>query len=263
MNRRLLALLRRYADCIYFDAVEKRLAAQLEHVRTDDAQVLLDLGCHVGYNTDRVREVLCPKYTLGLEWVRLSIQAARDRGIPVVQHDLNQLLPLRTCSVDVVTAFDVLEHLVQTWQLLTEVHRVLKPGGFVLIDCPNLAAWSNVFALVIGLQPFSGPSLISVADSDLALIQDMHRRDHHLGELPPEDLVSSKMHRHIVVPAYRSLRRVLVRAGFEIEDSWGFGYFPFPPILSDWLCRVDISHSHHYIIKARKPASSDQDVSPA
>jgi len=253
VNKPMQALSRRYFDCIYRDMVRKRLRAQLEHVQTQAAEVFLDLGCHVGYNTNRVRKVLCPKQTLGLEFDHLSIQEARDRGIDVARHDLNQPLPLRSNSVDVVTAFDVLEHLVETWQVITEIYRVLKPGGFVLIDCPNLAAWHNIFALVLGLQPSSGPHLISIVDSDLGFVEDMHRRDHNLSEQQVEVASTSKMHRHIVIPAYRSLRRVLVKAGFEIENSWGFGYYPFPPVISDWLCRIDVSHAHHFIIKARKP----------
>jgi SAM-dependent methyltransferase len=241
-------------DYIYLDMVEKRLAAQLEHIQAQGAEIFLDLGCHVGYNTDRVRKVLRSAQALGLEFDPVSIRDARDRGIDVVRHDLNQPLPLKSNTVDITAAFDVLEHLVETWQIIGEVYRVLKPGGFVLIDCPNLSAWHNIFALVLGFQPSSGPHLISLADSDFRFVEAMHQRDHDLSNKQQVETASkSKMHRHIVVPAYRSLRRVLVKAGFAIEGSWGFGYYPFPPIIADWLCKIDMGHVHHYIIKARKP----------
>jgi len=249
----MVSLLRRYLDYIYFDAVNKRLAAQLEHVQTQSVEVYLDLGCYVGYNTDRVRQVLHPKCTIGLEFDPLSVQEARRQKVDVARHDLNQPLPLKSNSADVVTVFDVLEHLVETWRFVTEMYRVLKPGGFVLIDCPNLAAWHNVFALILGLQPSAGPHLVSTADLDLGFIEEMHRRDHNLTEHQSGTVNASKMHRHIVIPAYRSLCRVLIQAGFDVENSWGFGYYPFPPMISKWLCRIDISHVHHCLIKARKP----------
>lgn len=255
----MFAPLRRYLDYIYFDTVDKRLAAQLEYVQEQAVEVFLDLGCSVGYNTGRVREVLRPKQTFGLEFDPFSSQEARDRGIGVARHDLNQPLPLRSNSVDVATAFDVLEHLVETWQFVAEIYRVLKPGGFVLIDCPNLASWHNVFALILGIQPFSGPHLVSIADSDLRCVEEMHRRDHNLTGHQVEGANVSKMHRHIVVPAYRSLHRLLVKAGFEIESSRGFGYYPFPPVISDWLCRIDVGHAHHFIIKARKPINPEKE----
>lgn len=258
------SLVRRYLDWLYFDMVEKRLAAQLEYVQTQSVDFFLDLGCHVGYNTDRTRQVLCPKYTLGIEFALDSILEAHKRGFDVIRHDLNLMLPLASNVVNVVTAFDVLEHLVETWQFVVEVYRVLAPGGMLLLDCPNLASWHNVFALILGLQPFSGPHLTSLTDSDLEIVQDMHRRDHDLAEgQSAEALAASKMHRHIVVPAYHSLCRLLRRAGFEIENSWGFGYYPFPPPLADWLCKIDIGHSHHYIIQARKPIEFDTRLSGA
>lgn len=247
-------LAHRYLDYIYYDMVHKRGIAQLAQLEGEKAEVYLDLGCHNGFNTERVQQLLKPKRTFGLEFSS-SVREAHCRGIGVARHDLNQSLPFSSNLADVITVFDVLEHLVETWKFLTEVYRVLKPGGCVLFDCPNLAAWHNVFYLFLGFQPSSGPHLVSILETDLKVVENMHRRDHRVDtpESHVEDYVDSKMHRHIVVPAYRSLRRVLIKAGFVVENSLGFGYYPFPPFLSDWLCQLDIGHAHHYIIKARKP----------
>jgi len=39
---------------------------------------------------------------------------------------------------DTVTAIEVIEHVVELCAVLDEVHRVLKPGGWLLITTPNL-----------------------------------------------------------------------------------------------------------------------------
>jgi len=251
----MLTPIRRYLNYIYSDMVEKRRAVRFEQVKTQNAHVFLDLGCYNGLTTSRFRKILSPKQAIGLEYDPKSILQAKERQISVARHDLNQPLPMKSNFVDVVTAFDVLEHLVETWQTVAEIFRILKPGGMVLIDCPNLAAWHNIFALAIGIQPPSGPHLISIVDSDMKIVEEMHRQDHNLSQsiVQPERFSASKMHRHIVVPTYWSLRRVLIKVGFDIENSWGFGYYPFPPMISDLLCKIDIGHAHHYIIKARKP----------
>jgi len=49
-----------------------------------------------------------------------------------LQGDLH-CLPLRSESADVVLLTEVLEHLRQPWNALRECHRVLRPGGIVLI----------------------------------------------------------------------------------------------------------------------------------
>jgi len=57
----------------------------------------------------------------------------------------------------------VIEHLVDTDSAIEEAHRVLKPGGSLLLSTPNLAAWYNRALLAIGVQPvFSEVSLRSV-----------------------------------------------------------------------------------------------------
>lgn len=53
----------------------------------------------------------------------VGVSATLDRG-----------LPFRDESFDVIIAKDILEHLSDTVQALTELHRVLKPGGVLLIS---------------------------------------------------------------------------------------------------------------------------------
>lgn len=49
-------------------------------------------------------------------------------------------LPLADASVDLVTMFDVLEHIPDDAASVAEAKRVLKPGGTLLVSCPN-ADW--------------------------------------------------------------------------------------------------------------------------
>jgi len=42
-------------------------------------------------------------------------------------------------------------------QFLKEANRLLKPGGQLTLITPNLSAWFNIFLLVIGQVPSSGP----------------------------------------------------------------------------------------------------------
>ena len=72
-------------------------------------------------------------------------------------------LPVRSASVDVVIMSEVIEHLVDTDSAIEEAHRVLKPGGSLLLSTPNLAAWYNRALLAVGVQPvFSEVSMRSV-----------------------------------------------------------------------------------------------------
>ena len=46
-------------------------------------------------------------------------------------------LPFEDNSIDVITAFEVLEHVENPWNMVREVHRVLKPGGHFLVSFPS------------------------------------------------------------------------------------------------------------------------------
>jgi SAM-dependent methyltransferase len=53
-------------------------------------------------------------------------------------------IPLDDASVDAVVCFDTLEHVAAHDQVLAEFRRVLKPGGFLVISCPDRLEYSEV-----------------------------------------------------------------------------------------------------------------------
>ena len=136
---------------------------------------------------------------------------------------------------------------------LAEMYRVLRPGGYAMLATPNLASWHNIFALLIGLQPFSGPNVTTMLDAELAMVKRMHRRAYGLpADGPIDDPSEPEGLRHIVVIAYRSLLRLMAGAGFRVEYARGFGYYPLPPLLARPMARIDPWHAHHLVVKVRK-----------
>jgi SAM-dependent methyltransferase len=69
----------------------------------------------------------------------VNVDVAPLPGVDVV-HDLNELpLPLRDAAFDEVLCKDVLEHLDYV-PLLREIHRVLRPGGRLLVESPHFTS---------------------------------------------------------------------------------------------------------------------------
>jgi SAM-dependent methyltransferase len=73
----------------------------------------------------------------------------------VTEADLNDGLPFDDERFDVVVSNQVLEHLADTDAFVSEVARVLRPGGVAAVSTENLASWHNIAALLLGWQPFS------------------------------------------------------------------------------------------------------------
>lgn len=126
---------------------------------------IVDVGCGDGEATKQIADVARSRpvgHTVaGSDWAQGPLLRAQKRGLTVFRGTLEPPgLPLATESVDVVVLNEVIEHLVDTDGAVAELRRVLRPGGHLLLSTPNLAAWFNRIALLLGMQPvFSEVSL--------------------------------------------------------------------------------------------------------
>ncbi|MBV8909136.1 MAG: class I SAM-dependent methyltransferase, partial [Gammaproteobacteria bacterium] len=99
---------------------------------------MLDVGCGSG-------EVLQSAFergwrVQGVEPERSAAEMARERGVEVVNATLEES-ELAQRSYDVVSAFHVLEHMAKAREFLRSMIRLVRPGGFVVVEVPN---WDSV-----------------------------------------------------------------------------------------------------------------------
>lgn len=101
---------------------------------------LLDVGCAAGLFLVAMRE-LGGWQVEGVELDAATAAYARESyALPIHTGTLEQAALPAACF-DVVTLWDVLEHLHQPTQSLLEVRRILRPGGWLVLRVPNLASW--------------------------------------------------------------------------------------------------------------------------
>jgi SAM-dependent methyltransferase len=100
----------------------------------------LDLGAAAGGNTRVLRAAgwRC----LALDYTQVGVELARGRGLTAVRGDATKL-PLRSGSLGLVVAFDVLEHIDDDAAAARELLRALAPGGHLLVAVPvDMRLWS-------------------------------------------------------------------------------------------------------------------------
>ena len=98
-------------------------------------QTLLDIGCGNGGFLESAKHAGWD--VLGLEPDPKAAEAARQRGLDVRVGTIEVLANESACF-DVITLSHVIEHVHTPQDVLTAVHRLLKPGGLVYVDTPNI-----------------------------------------------------------------------------------------------------------------------------
>ncbi|MEM7130834.1 MAG: class I SAM-dependent methyltransferase [Chloroflexota bacterium] len=106
----------------------------------DKPERILDFGCGWGFFLGVAKEHGLTPY--GLEPLPAHAVHARAKfGATVVTDTLRQDT-FQPEFFDIITAFQVFEHLPYPNTDLAQLHNFLKPGGLILIEVPNIETWS-------------------------------------------------------------------------------------------------------------------------
>jgi SAM-dependent methyltransferase len=99
---------------------------------------VLDVGCSTGEFLDQVRAQR--RVVAGVEPSEWASAAAAGRGLPVWPSTVSDAR-LPQGAFDVVTMWDVIEHLDDPLGDLVAIRRALRPGGRLLVTTPVLDGW--------------------------------------------------------------------------------------------------------------------------
>jgi len=100
-----------------------------------NANRVLDIGCGKGLFLDILKKH--GKDTHALEPDEGATKILKEKGHNVCQGDISKS-NYDDNYFDLITAFQVFEHIDNPNYFLKEVYRILKPGGFLIIEMPNI-----------------------------------------------------------------------------------------------------------------------------
>lgn len=116
---------------------DRRWPTKLEIIvkRANQDSEILDIACGNGSMLRGLRERGF-KQLSGLEISRYAVMRLREEGFTMYQGELPKI-PIFDNSFDTVIASQVLEHIIRRHRFVTEITRVLKPGGEAFFFVPN------------------------------------------------------------------------------------------------------------------------------
>jgi len=96
---------------------------------------ILDFGCGTGTMMEHLSRF---GRVRGVDADEAAVEFCHRRGVREVAHIEPGPLPYADGSFDLVTALDVLEHIVDDRAALADLFRVLRPGGTLLVAVPAM-----------------------------------------------------------------------------------------------------------------------------
>lgn len=187
----------------------------------DSIDTYLDIGCGDCTLTKKIADCVTPKEVNVIDIKDELINTSKTLGYKGRVVDINtEPLPIESGTIDLVTCFDLVEHLIDTDHLISETQRVLKRKGYFLLSTPNLASLDNRLKIIFGYQPNS--SEVSLTSSSFGVF--------HLGGSPNNLLPASG---HLRSYTLRALENQVSYHGFITLKAFGYGgrlANHFPPI---------------------------------
>ncbi|HMG44802.1 MAG TPA: glycosyltransferase [Acidimicrobiales bacterium] len=163
-------------------AYRRRVRWAVERLALAPGERLLDAGTGLGnvlYVAERAEPgALAVGVDRSVE--RLGRAVATGVESPLARADLRDL-PLRTGAFDAVLCSEVLEHLDDDLGALRELHRVLRPGGRLVVTVPHAdfpLAWDPINRLLerLGRRPITSGPIVGIWTNHVRLYRPDHLR---------------------------------------------------------------------------------------
>ncbi len=232
-----------YAQKAWRDQLLQEGILLLQRIKTvplfKKGKTVLDVGCGSGELGGLLKKTFQVEVH-GTDINDEAIKNAKKQGIKVIEADVEEKWPYKDAQFDVVTATEIIEHVVNPDHFLQEAKRVLKRNGHIVITTPNLSAWFNRIIFLFGYQPFF--TEVSTIDKTMGL--SFTRRI-----TPNREPVG-----HIRCFTMKALKDILELHGYEIvlvKGTNGY-YFPQPIKFFDMLISKMSSLSANMTIVAKK-----------
>ncbi|MDT8375309.1 MAG: class I SAM-dependent methyltransferase [Mariprofundaceae bacterium] len=214
---------------------EQRISRILQQARAQlpgspDPVMFLDVGCSSGSVLNVARQ--CGFNIHGVEPAARAAETARQiPGAEVFNGFLHQA-DYPDNHFDIITLFEVIEHLTDPISLIKEIGRILKPGGLLLIGTGNAGSWT-VSALGSRWEYF-----------------DIRLHGGHISFFTPESISILAKKSGLKLSAIKTKR---VNLGEKKDVSWLF--YQFNRVMRELLALPArwFNKGHDMLIVLRKP----------
>jgi 2-polyprenyl-3-methyl-5-hydroxy-6-metoxy-1,4-benzoquinol methylase len=163
---------------------------------------ILDIGCHTGVLLSRLRQARDDSSSYFGADLYDNLEKEFDY-IDFLKCDLNEKeldKVFNNNAFDVVILADILEHLVNPWEALFNIKKILKPGANIAVSLPNSGHWFFRLKVLFGQINYESNGLFDITHlrfftrktaKELIFNQGYEIKKFNYSSLPWENLFSS------------------------------------------------------------------------
>ncbi|HWH10995.1 MAG TPA: class I SAM-dependent methyltransferase [Solirubrobacteraceae bacterium] len=139
------------------------IAEALRRMALPSDVAILDAGCGSGRN---MVDLAAFGRVTGLELADASVAKARERAVGEVVQGTLDAMPFAADTFDLAVSFDVIEHLEDDRLALSELRRVVRPGGRLLLTVPAYPQlWSQHDVVNHHFRRYTLRTLVAATDA--------------------------------------------------------------------------------------------------
>jgi len=139
-----------YRDYEHNDPGNKYTMREILRLIPESGCKILDVGCGTAEKSKYFRKR--GNQVIGIDISSSQIERARKVLDTVLISNIKDGISFKNNKFDIVYSSMVLEHIFNFKNVLTEIYRVLKPDGRVIIEVPNVHYWPNRFLMFFGKE---------------------------------------------------------------------------------------------------------------
>ncbi|MEM0241072.1 MAG: class I SAM-dependent methyltransferase [Candidatus Nezhaarchaeales archaeon] len=151
-------------------------------------------------------------------------------GVKTIRADLERnRLDLADASMDCAVFTEVLEHLSPycVGHIISEINRVLKPGGKLVLTTPNIASLFRRLRLLLGVQPQYITHIHEYTKKEVVELLERHGfriLEAHYSEVNDLTLVDAEPGDHMKLKSYQDLLKLAVRRPTKLNILRALAY---------------------------------------
>jgi ubiquinone/menaquinone biosynthesis C-methylase UbiE len=160
----------------WYSTLRSMVVRELKGRLHSDSARVLDAGCGTGGMMARLRGAYGQWKIAGLDLSPHAVQITRERGFDDVTTGSVSELPFNNGSFDALVSLDVLYHDgVDQEKALSEFSRVLKPGGFVVLNLPAFKALAGSHDIAVkGVRRYTTADVRELLSAAGFQVQTLH-----------------------------------------------------------------------------------------